>query len=65
MMMEPELTKDEFDKLKPKQKKELVPKTLAWFCLYEHMNPALRLLNEDECNIIKIVLGKVMNGEKI
>lgn len=64
-MMEPELTKEEFDKLKTKHKKKLVCKSLAWFCVYESMNPALRLLYEDECNIIKIVLGKVMNGEEV
>ena len=63
-MMKPELTREEFDKLSPKQKRQLVAKALAWFCVFESLNPFVYRLHEDEFNTIKIVLGKVKDNEK-
>ncbi len=64
-MMKSDLTLEDFDKLSCEQKSQLVTKALAWFCVLESMNPLLYCVYKDEFNIIKIVLGKVKNNEKI
>ena len=54
----PVLTLEEFDKLSKKQQSVLVTKALAWFCVYDSLNPFLKITNEIEIATIKIVLGK-------
>ncbi len=52
------LTVEEFDKLTKKQQCTLVSKALAWFCVFDSLNPLLRYANDVEIDTIKIVLGK-------
>lgn len=57
-----EYTLEEFDKLTSSQKRRAVTSALAWFCVFEHMNPFMKITNEPEINVIKIILGKAKDN---
>ena len=60
------MTKDEFDKLDEKEKHYNATKALAWFSVTTDLNPMFSYMTqgaEEEIEIIKIIVGKYMNGE--
>ena len=60
------MNKEEFDKLDIKEKRHSATKALAWFCVITDFNPMFSYMvqgAEEEIEIIKIIIGKYMNGE--
>lgn len=56
------MTEADFDKLSDKEKHHEATKALAWFCVSTTINP-FHQSPENETDIIKIIVGKYMNGE--
>lgn len=58
----PEITRESFDSLPPKEQRRLAQKAFAWFCVIESLNPYF-VRNQKEVDTIKIVVGRFMNGQ--
>lgn len=59
----PEMTRESFDSLPPKEQRRLAQKALAWFCVIESLNPYF-VRNQKEVDTIKIVLDQFKSGTK-
>lgn len=57
----PEMTRESFDSLPPKEQRRLAQKALAWFCVIESLNPYF-VRNQKEVDTIKIVLDQFKSG---
>lgn len=57
----PEMTRESFDSLPPKEQRRLVQKALAWFCVIESLNLYF-VRNQKEVDTIKIVLDQFKSG---